>query len=220
MIDIETRMDEVNAQIDAFQGNIEGTRQATEDLNSEMARMRENMLFTRREVGSLSTSFGSDLKRAFDDVVFDGRNLSDALRQLGRSMAEAAYDAAMKPIQNTIGSAISGGINTVVGGILGAGGGSAAASILPFASGGVVSGPTYFPMRGGMGLMGEAGPEAIMPLARGADGRLGVRTQGSSTRPVQVTMNITTPDVEGFRRSQTQVATQMNRALSLAARNR
>ena len=35
-----------------------------------------------------------------------------------------------------------------------------------------MSGPTYFPMRGGLGLMGEAGPEAIMPLRRGADGRL------------------------------------------------
>ena len=55
--------------------------------------------------------------------------------------------------------------------------------VQPFARGGVVNGPTYFPMRGGLGLMGEAGPEAIMPLSRGADGSLGVRTQGGG-RPV------------------------------------
>ena len=58
-----------------------------------------------------------------------------------------------------------------------------------------------------------------MPLARGMDGKLGVRSQGDS-RPVQVVMNITTPDVDGFRRSQSQIATQMSRALGQAKRNR
>jgi phage-related minor tail protein len=66
--------------------------------------------------------------------------------------------------------------------------------------------------------MGEAGPEAIMPLARGADGALGVRMQGGG-RPVNVVMNITTPDVEGFRRSQSQLAGQMARALGRGQRN-
>jgi lambda family phage tail tape measure protein len=90
---------------------------------------------------------------------------------------------------------------------------------MPFANGGVVSSPTYFPMRGATGLMGEAGPEAIMPLARGADGKLGVRSGGGG-RPVTVVMNISTPDVQGFQRSQGQVAAQMSRALGRGARNR
>lgn len=48
----------------------------------------------------------------------------------------------------------------------------------PFASGDVVSSPTLFPMAsGGVGMMGEAGPEAIMPLTRMPNGRLGVSTQ-------------------------------------------
>jgi phage-related minor tail protein len=75
-----------------------------------------------------------------------------------------------------------------------------------------------FPMRGGTGLMGEAGPEAIMPLARGPDGRLGVMAAGGG-RAVSVVMNITTPDVDGFRRSQSQIAAQMNRALARGQRN-
>ena len=91
--------------------------------------------------------------------------------------------------------------------------------VMPFAKGGVLSGPVSFPMRGGTGLMGEAGPEAIMPLTRGADGKLGVRTQGGG-QPVSVIMNIQTPDVQSFQRSQSQIAAQMGRALSRGARNR
>ena len=67
--------------------------------------------------------------------------------------------------------------------------------------------------------MGEAGPEAVLPLSRGPDGALGVRMQGQAA-PAQVVINISTPDVEGFRRSQSQIAAQMGRALSAGARNR
>jgi phage-related minor tail protein len=70
-----------------------------------------------------------------------------------------------------------------------------------------------------MGLMGEAGPEAILPLARGADGRLGVRAAGGGGRPVQVTVNVTTPDVAGFVRSQGQVAAAVGRVLARGQRN-
>ena len=66
--------------------------------------------------------------------------------------------------------------------------------------------------------MGEAGPEAIMPLSRGPDGKLGVRSEGGG-RPVQVVMNISTPDVTGFQRSQNQIAAQMSRAIARGQRN-
>jgi len=50
-----------------------------------------------------------------------------------------------------------------------------------YADGGVVGSPTTFPMAGGRtGLMGEAGPEAIMPLKRGKDGKLGVQAEGGA----------------------------------------
>ena len=66
--------------------------------------------------------------------------------------------------------------------------------------------------------MGEAGPEAIMPLARGADGKLGVRAGGGGGA-VQVTMNISTPDAAGFQRSQSQIAAEMSRAIQRGRRN-
>ncbi len=89
---------------------------------------------------------------------------------------------------------------------------------MPFASGGIVSGPVTFPMRGGVGLMGEAGPEAIMPLARGTDGKLGVRSGGQGAPTI--VMNISTPDAQSFQRSKDQIAAQMSRALSRGNRNR
>jgi phage-related minor tail protein len=58
---------------------------------------------------------------------------------------------------------------------------SGGSQVKAFANGGIVGSPTYFPMSGGQtGLMGEAGPEAIMPLKRGANGKLGVEVQGGS----------------------------------------
>ncbi|CDL83159.1 phage tail tape measure protein [Xenorhabdus szentirmaii] len=47
-------------------------------------------------------------------------------------------------------------------------------------SGQVVSSPTLFKFAKGGGVMGEAGPEAILPLKRGTDGKLGVQTTGST----------------------------------------
>ncbi|CAI0713257.1 Phage-related minor tail protein [Serratia entomophila] len=59
-------------------------------------------------------------------------------------------------------------------------GGVYASPSLSAYSGQVVSSPTLFAFARGAGLMGEAGPEAIMPLKRGADGSLGVRAIGGS----------------------------------------
>jgi len=50
--------------------------------------------------------------------------------------------------------------------------------IVPYKMGGIVNRPTLFPMQNGMGLMGEAGPEAVMPLKRAANGKLGVQSSG------------------------------------------
>ena len=55
--------------------------------------------------------------------------------------------------------------------------------IIPFGRGGVVSKPTIFPMANGMGLMGEKGYEAVMPLKRLSGGDLGIKAE---TSPVKV----------------------------------
>ncbi len=65
--------------------------------------------------------------------------------------------------------------------------------------------------------MGEAGTEAIMPLARGADGRLGVATQGGGSA-VHVTFNVSTPDATSFRKSEAQLTGMLARAARKGAR--
>lgn len=200
-------IDELQDQIAALEATLAGSAGMVAAFDGELSRMRDSLVFTGREVNTLSTGIGGGLRRAFDGLVFDGVKLSDALRGVARTMADTIYGVAMKPVQNALGGALAQGLNGLLGGLM------------PFAKGGVVAQATAFPMRGATGLMGEAGPEAIMPLARGADGRLGVQAAGTS-RPVTVVMNITTPDVQGFQRSQTQIAAQAQRMLARGQRNR
>lgn len=216
MTDIDEFDDQV-AALEATMGNARATAQA---FDLELLRMRESVTLTGREVGTLSRAIGRGLRRAFDGLVFDGMKASEALRQVGESISRAAYDAAVRPVQNQLGSVVAGGIEALVGSVLpfAKGGAFTQGRVMPFANGGVISQATAFPMRGGTGLMGEAGPEAIMPLTRGPDGRLGVQAQGGA-RPVQVVMNISTPDIAGFQRSQSQIAAGLSRALSRGQRN-
>ncbi|EDU1414356.1 phage tail tape measure protein [Salmonella enterica subsp. enterica] len=80
------------------------------------------------------------------------------------------------------GSTPSGAYNSAASGIkLNAKGGAYASESLSAYSNRIVSTPTYFAFAKGAGLMGEAGPEAIMPLTRSADGSLGVRVVGSQS---------------------------------------
>lgn len=64
-------------------------------------------------------------------------------------------------------------------------------AVTAYAAGGVVTRPTMFQHAGGLGVMGEAGPEAVMPLRRMGNGRLGVEAGGSGgTQNVTVNVNV------------------------------
>ena len=207
--------------MDDFDDNqLGGAAEDAAKLTSSVRDMRMAFAETFKEATNLDRGLSNGLRKAFDGLAFDGLKLGDALSIVAQTMIDTAYAAAIRPVANGVGSALADGISGLVAGVMPFKDGApfSQGRVMPFALGGVVSGATTFPMRGGTGLMGEAGPEAIMPLARGADGRLGVRTQGGGG--VNVTMHISTPDVGGFERSQGQIAARVARAIGQGNRNR
>lgn len=218
MADDEADYTGLEAQFSGLEETLGGLESVTGAFRRELGGMQGSLKDAGREASGMSRTVSSSLRQAFDGVVFDGKRLSDTLAGLGRSISGNLLDQALAPVQKAVGS----GIQSMLAGMMPFkdGGAFSSGRVAAFARGGVVDGPTQFPMRGGVGLMGEAGPEAIMPLARGADGKLGVRAGPSGGGgDVRVTMNISTPDVAGFQRSQTQVAAEMNRAIRRGRRN-
>lgn len=220
MSDFDEEMARLESQLAGLEGSLGGLQGVTGGFRRELDGVGGSLRDAGRDASSMSRSLSNSIGRAFEGLVFDGKKLSDVLSSVGQSLSSSALSQALAPVQKSIGSALSGGLQAVLGGLSPFANGAAFSSgrVAAFARGGVVDGPTHFPMRGGVGLMGEAGPEAIMPLARGADGRLGVRTAGGGGG-VTVHMNISTPDVGGFQRSQSQIAAEMNRAMSRGRRN-
>lgn len=186
---------------------------ATSGLAFDLAASTEAIRRMEGETSSLSRSLGSGLRRAFDSAIFKGGKFSDVMRDLALSLSRSALNAALSPVQNAIGGGVANLFSAFA-----SGGAFTSGRVRAFAKGGVVNGPTTFPMRGGAGLMGEAGPEAIMPLTRGPNGDLGVKMEGGGGGQ-QITVNISTPDAESFQRSQSQVAAAISRAVKRGERN-
>lgn len=208
------------AQAAALEASLNGVRDVAAAFEAELSRMRGSLVLTSREVSTLSSSLSNAIGGAFDGVVFEGMKFSDALKSVAQSLSETVYRIAMKPVEDAVGGAVASGLNGLLGGLFpfARGGVVADGATRAFARGGVVDRPVTFPMRGGTGLAGEAGPEAILPLARGRDGRLGVQAGGGG-RGVNVTVNISTPDARSFERSRGQIAAQMARIVARGDRN-
>lgn len=100
-------------------------------------------------------------------------------------------------------------------------------NITAFAKGGIVGTPTLFPMSAGRtGLMGEAGPEAVMPLTRGYDGKLGVKLYNKNNKSnveqqniTNISFNVKSDSPNDFRRSQAQIEADLISVFNRAKRN-
>ncbi len=166
-------------------------------------------------------SFGAAIASALRGAVSGGKSFDSVLQTLGTRISGIALDAALKPLTSLVGSVIGqavGGLGAGIGGLFS--GGATGASVQPFAKGGVVASPSFFSNGGNgngrVGLMGEAGAEAILPLKRGADGTLGVATGGQGGGRTgggpSIVFNVTTPDAASFKRSEAQVQAMLARA--------
>lgn len=187
------------------------------DLAIEVSARTDDARARLKELENLGESFAGRMSRSLEAVALDGEGLRGVLQNLALDLSRLALRSAFTPIESAVGGLFGG----LAGGVLpfAKGGVLQQAMPVPFADGGVVSAPVAFPLRSGRtGLAGEAGPEAILPLARGRDGRLGVRA-GGGTGALSVTVNISTPDIEGFRQSGGQISAQIARAVQRGQRN-
>jgi len=157
-------------------------------------------------IGNLANGVSRSISTAFRGALVDGKSFKSLLGDIAASFSDIALKAAIKPLGNMVGGMIE-SVFTATNPALG--------GVKPFAKGGVIATPSYFPMSGGLGLMGEAGPEAIMPLARGADGRLGVAGGGAG---VQVTFNVTASDARSFAASEAELSAMLLRAVKRGTR--
>ena len=183
-----------------------------EELGHAVEQLRERT--TKLTAGA--NGFAAAMTRAFTQATSGGKQLDDVLKGLALRLSTMAVTAALRPITGMLTGAFNGLFGGLTGGAPAAGVTAAMGAIKPFAAGGVIGTPTYFPLAGGgVGLAGEAGPEAIIPLQRGPDGTLGVAASGQGAT---IMVNITTPNAESFRRSEVYVASQIARAVARGQR--
>jgi tape measure domain-containing protein len=138
-------------------------------------------------IESAAVSFGSAMGKALGDSLFGIGNFKDA--------AKAAFKDLVSTVLEELGKlAASKMLQMILGGAMGGGGfslGSLGLGNLSFglANGGVLEAPTFaMTSSGRMGQVAENGPEAVLPLSRGPDGKLGVQNAGGGGG---VTINIT-----------------------------
>ena len=205
-------VDRLGISMEQFNALFENTEAPDSYLN--------NLITKSDEVGeSFMKTFGKDMKdkitkfvesiqtvgEAMGDVVVKGiKGMEDALVKFVttgklnfKNLANSIIaDMARIAIQQTITMPFSNFIkgifsknangNTFVDG-----------KVQKYAYGGIVKKPTIFPMANGMGLMGEAGAEAILPLRRGSNGKLGVQSTGGSIGNIVVNVDASGSSVEG-----------------------
>ncbi|KAB5484843.1 phage tail tape measure protein [Enterobacter hormaechei subsp. hoffmannii] len=150
--------DLVNNTMSGLVGNISealaGNKVDWEDWSKSVLASMQKIILNAMIVNSLQSSMGGG---GFLGGLFGG--------SAGGSTPSDSYNSAASGLQ------------------LNAKGGAYASASLSAYSNSIVRSPTYFAFAKGAGLMGEAGPEAIMPLTRSADGSLGVRVTGAQTSP-------------------------------------
>lgn len=163
-----------------------------DEMTYENYRLKKSFEENKRMGDDMAQSFGT----AFEDMIFGAKKAGDAMRQLGLDIIKAIYKQQIGNPIAQLGSSLFSKAFDGIGGSLFSGFGSSGSSSVTvplkpstlFADGGVVNRATAFPMAsGGTGIMGEAGAEAIMPLKRGADGKLGVSGGGTT---VNQTINV------------------------------
>ena len=163
---------------------------------------------------SMMETIEGHITNGFMAMIDGSSSVEDAFKGMLRNILLAIYrQQVAEPAAEGIGNLLRKGAMAIFGG----GQTTASAygnvfqngSVKAFADGGIVSSPTFFPMSNGTGLMGEAGPEAIMPLKRGLNGKLGVEASGGQQVVVNQSFNFAANGDESVKKIIAQAAPQI-----------
>lgn len=161
-------VEQYNEAVNAALGNVAPVEKMKEDILSLETVMND----AARNMADAFTDFAMGVET--DAGKMAEAFISDILRMIVQAQMLQAVQSAMGFFGFAKGGVFDGGVQ-------------------PFASGGVVNSPTFFKFASGggfkNGLMGEAGPEAILPLKRGSDGKLGVSMNGGGGNNVVVNVH-------------------------------
>lgn len=208
-IDVETQKEINKIRSQGFTGSqeevlIENQRKLGEERKKSLVVLTDDQKRTQEYAKSFENLFSS-MGDAIAEFALTGKmNFGDLVSSMIADLIKFEMRLQMSNLYKGVGGAsgIIGSITSTFSGSDTTGGGfteamnsyvSAGGTLPTFAKGGtftnsVVSSPTLFKFAKGTGLMGEAGPEAIMPLTRGSDGSLGVRAEGSGSN-VEIVIN-------------------------------
>ena len=110
--------DELEERTEGLNGTLSETSSLVVGFDSELRRMKTSLEATGRDVAVLERGLSKGLRRAFDNVIFDGASLTDALDTVAQSMVNAAYGAAIRPVTNQVGGILAQGVSGLMDGIL------------------------------------------------------------------------------------------------------
>ena len=163
----------------------------------------DNLKVSADSVGSyFANTFSQSLQQPLSNLITGATNAKQAFRSFAISVQQGIADIVAQELRSVVMKGL-GGLSGILKGLI-PGGASAASGAFPSTadslttglltasakgnvyqspslsaySGQIVNTPTLFKFASGAGLMGEAGPEAIMPLSRDSQGKLGVHTTG------------------------------------------
>jgi lambda family phage tail tape measure protein len=225
----ELKKVEINRELEAIIQRLPGLTDA------QIAKLRELIQASQDVKKSFKDTFGDSLKEYYKQLTNFGEQAAAAVKGAFKGLEDQLVsfvttgklnfadlansiiqDFARIAIQQAIIAPLVKGVGSLFGIPFANGGVFAQNGIQKFARGGIVDKPTLFPFANGTGLMGEAGPEAILPLRRGRDGRLGVDAGGGGGG-INVTVNV---DATGTKaQGDDGRAGQFARAISEAVKN-
>ena len=186
--ELDTQVKQYQTEQEALEALSKTQKESSRSSGNAMAEYENRVKNLRQALaGDLSTSF-IDMFRSISDGT---KTAKEAFKDMSieivkRIMDILIWQPLIQQLSNTLNPAAGAGIFGAATAFLGKtnahGNAFNNGSVIPYANGGIVNSPTYFGMSGGRtGLMGEAGPEAILPLKRGAGGKLGVEGGGNVT---------------------------------------